>query len=70
MADPLVVRGVIHGKTIELAEETSLPDGQQVTLHVIPEPQLEEAPEADAEAEQTLQTIYGMRHMGRSVIQP
>jgi hypothetical protein len=30
------VRGTIHGKLIELAEETGLPDGQQVTVFVQP----------------------------------
>ena len=29
-------RGVVHGKTIELDEETGLPDGQQVTITVQP----------------------------------
>ena len=30
------VRGVVHGKTIELDEETGLPDGQEVTITVQP----------------------------------
>ena len=30
------VRGVVHGKTIELDEETGLPDGQPVTVTVQP----------------------------------
>lgn len=37
MATPATVRrGVVHGKTIELDNETGLPDGQQVTIVVQP----------------------------------
>src|SRR5208337_2244157 len=32
-----VLKGVIHGKTIELEQEPELPDGQRVTVHVEPE---------------------------------
>jgi hypothetical protein len=35
MALPIVLTGVIHGKTITLDEETFLPDGYRVTLHLI-----------------------------------
>jgi hypothetical protein len=31
-----ILRGVIHGKTIELEAEPGLPDGQQVTATVAP----------------------------------
>jgi hypothetical protein len=31
-----VHRGVVHGKTIELDEETGLPDGQEVSVLVQP----------------------------------
>ncbi len=31
-----VHRGVVHGKTIELDDETGLPDGQEVTVTVQP----------------------------------
>lgn len=31
-----MLRGVIHGKTIELQGETGLPDGQEVTLSIYP----------------------------------
>ena len=31
-----VMRGVVHGKTIELEEEPGLPDGQPVTVTVKP----------------------------------
>ena len=31
-----ILRGVIHGKTIELEAEPGLPDGQQVTVTVEP----------------------------------
>jgi hypothetical protein len=37
MATPATVRhGVVHGKTIELDEETGLPDGQEVNVVVQP----------------------------------
>jgi hypothetical protein len=38
MSRPIVLTGVIHGKTITLDEETFLPDGYRVTLHLILEP--------------------------------
>jgi hypothetical protein len=38
MSIPIVFTGVIHGKTITLDEETFLPDGYRVTLHLILEP--------------------------------
>jgi hypothetical protein len=38
MALPIVLQGVIHGKTITLDEETFLPDGYRVTLHLVLEP--------------------------------
>jgi hypothetical protein len=31
-----VLRGVVHGKTIKLDDETGLPDGQQVKITVQP----------------------------------
>ena len=31
-----VLRGVVHGRTIELDDETGLPDGQQVKITVQP----------------------------------
>ncbi len=31
-----IVRGIVHGKTIELDEETGLPDGQPVTVSLHP----------------------------------
>lgn len=36
ISDSTVLRGVIHGKTIELNDETGLPDGQQVNITVQP----------------------------------
>ena len=36
-----MMRGVVHGKTIELEEEPGLPDGQPVTVTVQPVPQQE-----------------------------
>jgi hypothetical protein len=32
---PIVFKGVIHGKTITLDEESFLPDGYRVTLHLV-----------------------------------
>jgi hypothetical protein len=34
--DAAMLRGVVHGKTIQLEDETGLPDGQQVTITVQP----------------------------------
>jgi len=36
MTGPVVVKGVVHGKTIELEREPGLPDGQEVTVTVEP----------------------------------
>lgn len=36
MAIPTVLKGVIHGKTIELEEALGLPDGQEVNVTVEP----------------------------------
>ena len=36
---PIVFKGVIHGKTITLDEESFLPDGYRVTMHLILEPE-------------------------------
>ena len=38
MNRPIVFKGIIHGKTITLDEESFLPDGYEVTLHLILEP--------------------------------
>jgi hypothetical protein len=38
MDRPIELTGVIHGKTITLDEETFLPDGYRVKLHLILEP--------------------------------
>lgn len=32
------LRGIVHGRTIELLDETGLPDGSEVTVDVIPAP--------------------------------
>lgn len=39
MPQPIVLRGVVHGTTITLAEKSFLPDGYRVTLHLIVEPE-------------------------------
>ncbi len=36
MSDSTVLRGVVHGKTIELDADTGLPDGQVVAITVQP----------------------------------
>ncbi len=38
MDRPIVLTGVVHGKTIALDEETCLPDGYRATLHLILKP--------------------------------
>jgi hypothetical protein len=35
MSRPIELTGVIHGKTITLDEETCVPDGRRITLHLI-----------------------------------
>jgi hypothetical protein len=69
MSRPIVLTGVIHGKTITLDEESFLPDGYRVTLHLVLDP--EEAhrlaisswadltPEELAELEETLSELRG-----------
>ncbi|MBI1902639.1 MAG: hypothetical protein HYS13_16180 [Planctomycetia bacterium] len=37
MIESTLFKGVIHGKTIELAEATGLPEGQRVTVILQPE---------------------------------
>lgn len=50
MNTPTIVKGVIHGKTIELEHEPGLPEGQAVTVTLEPirseKPSLEERREA------------------------
>ncbi len=38
MSRPIVLTGVVRGRTIALDEETGLPEGYRVTLHLIVEP--------------------------------
>ena len=38
------LRGVVHGKTIELEQESRFPDGQQVTVILEPARQAEKLP--------------------------
>ena len=47
---PAVLRGTVHGKTIELEAESGLPEGQQVTVTLEPAPRLQTAPEDPLEA--------------------
>jgi hypothetical protein len=77
MAYEFEVTGVMRGKKIiELDEEILLPDGSPVRLRLVLDsghgcqPSEEPSTHADAEAEKTLQTIYQMRHQGRSIQRP
>jgi hypothetical protein len=46
-----VLRGVVHGKTIELENETELPDGQrvQITIQPVSSPDISMSPLAAGE---------------------
>jgi hypothetical protein len=44
MTNTTVLRGVVHGKTIELEEAPGLPDGQPVNVTVQPVPQRQHIP--------------------------
>ena len=39
ISTPTILRGTIHGKTIELEAESGLTEGQQVTVKLEPAPQ-------------------------------
>jgi hypothetical protein len=39
---PTILKGTVHGKTIELELESGLPDGQQVTVSLEPAPAVRE----------------------------
>ena len=45
-----ILRGTVHGKTIELEAESGLPEGQQVTVTLQPATQHQTAPEDPLEA--------------------
>lgn len=47
---PTILRGTIHGKTIELEADSGLPDGQQVTVTLEPAPQQQAVGESPLEA--------------------
>jgi hypothetical protein len=47
---PTVLKGIAHGKIIELEEELALPDGQPVTVRVEPVPEQENHAENPLEA--------------------
>ncbi len=47
---PKILRGTVHGKTIELEAEPGLPEGQQVTVTLQPVPRQQTAPEDPREA--------------------
>jgi hypothetical protein len=69
-ARPIVLTGVMRGpKMIELDEESGLPDGYRVTLHLVLEPGAglrlaagawaDMTPEQEAELEETLARLRG-----------
>lgn len=39
-----VLKGIVHGKTIELNHESGLPDGQEVTVSIQPLPLVQQLP--------------------------
>ena len=47
---PTVLKGTVHGKTIELEAESGLPEGQQVTVTLEPAPQQQTVGEKPLEA--------------------
>jgi hypothetical protein len=69
MPMPIVLTGVVNGKTIELDERSFLPDGYRVTLHLILEPDealrlsfgswADMTPEEIADFEQTMSEFEG-----------
>jgi hypothetical protein len=65
-ANSQVLRGIVHGKTIELEEETGRPNGQRVVVLVAGEEEVQD----ELHAAETLQAIYRMRHTERSILRP
>lgn len=71
MAEPIRLRGVIHGRTITLEEDPGFPDGYPLTLRLELAPgegiRLSAGAWADAgpDLEETLRAVREMRHMGR-----
>jgi hypothetical protein len=69
MGFQIVFKGVIHGKTITLDEESFLPDGYRVTMHLILEPEealrlsfggwADMTPEEIADFEKTVSEVEG-----------
>ena len=47
---PTILRGTVHGRTIELDAESGLPEGQQVTVTLEPAPRRQTPPEDPLEA--------------------
>jgi hypothetical protein len=42
--DAQIRHGIVHGRTIELDQDTGLPDGQEVTVILQPGPQAKQLP--------------------------
>lgn len=61
-----ILKGIVHGMTIELEKESGFPDGKKVFVLLCSE----EEDKNDQEAAETLQTLYHMRHLGRSIVKP
>ncbi len=59
--NPIELHGVVHGKTIELQEESGLPDGQAVSITVRPTPT---EPHAGAVHEGLLRSAGGWADAG------
>ncbi|HEV3263579.1 MAG TPA: hypothetical protein VG013_42480 [Gemmataceae bacterium] len=66
---PIVLKGIIRGQTITLDEESFLPDGYRVTLHLILDPEealrlsfgswADMTPEQVADYEKTMSEFMG-----------
>lgn len=77
MTQVIELTGIIRdGKTIELDRSTALPDGCRIRLRLAigADDALDRSDEVVAEidpaTEETLRTIYDMRHSGRSLQEP
>ena len=75
MLEKLIIRkGILQGRTVVLESDIGLPDGAQVLVGIaVPAHDSDSAKDElaqELEANEALQTIYRMRHTGRSVRQP
>ncbi len=71
----VILKGKVRGRSIELENETALPEGQPIIVGIMPTaadggaltPEAQDQLAAELESEIALQTIHRMRHAGRSV---